>query len=63
MNVKSEKRMLSYLIKRIKAQENLLAVYRIGGRPSNITLDNLAATRDWEEVLEKYKKFSEGQHG
>ena len=47
--------MLNYLEKRIKAQERLLVAYRVGGQPSNSTLDTLAATQDWEQVLKQYK--------
>ena len=56
MNIKTEIRMLRYLEKRIKAQEGLLAAYRIGGRPNSVVLDTLSGTQDWEKVLENYKE-------
>ncbi|HDY67347.1 MAG TPA: hypothetical protein ENH85_06135 [Candidatus Scalindua sp.] len=59
MNIKSESRMLNYLVKRIKAQKKLLVAYRVGGHPSSTTLDNLEDTKDWETVLENYRNRGE----
>ena len=55
MNIKDESRVLKYLEKRIRAQERLLIVYRIGGRPPETTMDALASTRDWEKELAAYQ--------
>ena len=54
--MKAEDRMLAYLEKRIKAQERLLVVYRMGTRPSETTLDTLDKTSDGEGVLKKYRE-------
>ena len=48
MKCSTEARILSYLEKRIKAQERLLVAYRTA-------LDTLSDTQNWEDVLKKYR--------
>ena len=56
-NIKTPKKMISYLVKRIVALEKLNAAYRLGRRPSSIALDDATDTFEWRKTLEQYENY------
>ena len=55
--MKTPERMIAYLVKRIKALENINACYRTGRKPMSISLDDASDTFGWKTELEKYKSL------
>jgi len=56
--IRTPKKMIAFLVQRVNGLEKLNVAYRTRGRPKESTLDALAVTANWKNVLHVYRDLS-----